>query len=97
MPDQSVNLFVVGPRAPCLSSPQLMQILKNETVTNCPPESIVTELAYSYNTASNACYPAMIFVCLDYPNEPYRIRILGRPLIFESQMHCEAECHRAER
>uniref|UniRef100_A0A5K3EFV2 Papilin n=1 Tax=Mesocestoides corti TaxID=53468 RepID=A0A5K3EFV2_MESCO len=86
-----------GHKASCLSSPQLLNILKNETIHNCHPGGTVTELAYAYDSGSNTCFPTMIYVCLDYPNEPYRIKMLGRPLIFESQAHCENECHRSER
>lgn len=86
-----------GHKSTCLSSAQLLNILKNETIQNCHPGGTVTELAYAYDAASVTCFPTMIYVCLDYPNEPYRIKILGRSLIFESQAHCESECLRSER
>ncbi|KAL5108732.1 Papilin [Taenia crassiceps] len=86
-----------GHKSTCLSSTQLLSILKNETIQNCHPGGTVTELAYAYDAASVTCFPTMIYVCLDYPNEPYRMKILGRSLIFESQAHCESECLRSER
>lgn len=90
-------VIIAGFKSTCLSSPQLLSILKNETIQNCHPGGTVTELAYAYDGVTSSCFPTMIYVCLDYPNEPYRIRILGRPLIFESQTHCENECLHGER
>nr|CDS25936.1 Papilin [Hymenolepis microstoma] len=81
-----------GHKPACISSSQLLGILKNETIENCHPGGTVTELAFAYDGATNSCFATMIYVCLDYPNEPYRIKILGRPLIFESETHCESEC-----
>lgn len=76
----------------CLSSPLLPEILKNETLRNCHPNDITSELAFVYNSVKHACVPTMILICLEYPDEPYRFQILERPLIFKSNIRCHQIC-----